>query len=64
MSQRNQGFCGALGNYTFEHLNSVNLKHYSQTCSNEHLCKTTNAESAQANSCSIITIYRDQQPVF
>ena len=23
---------------------------YSQTCSNDHLCKTTNAESAQTNS--------------
>ena len=32
-------FCGAMGNYTFEHLNSINLKHYSQTCSNEHLSK-------------------------
>ena len=30
-----------MGNYTFEHLNSINLKHYSQTCSNEHLCKMT-----------------------
>ena len=42
----NQGFCGAMGNYKFEHLNSINLKHYNQTCSNDHLCKTTNAESA------------------
>ena len=33
-----------------EHLNSINLKHYSETCSNEQLCKMTNAESAQANS--------------
>ena len=33
-------------NYTLvEHLNSINLKHYSETCSNDHLCKTTNAES-------------------
>ena len=45
----NQGFCGTMGNYTFEHLNSVNLKHHSQTCSNNHLCQTTTAESAQAN---------------
>ena len=44
-----------MGNYTFKHLNSINLKHYSQTCSNEHLCKTTNAQSAQANSHSIVT---------
>ena len=42
-------------NYTLvEHLNSVNLKHYSETCSNDHLCKTTNAESAQANSRQIV----------
>ena len=34
-----------MGNYTFEHLNSINLKHYSH--SNDHLCQTTNAESAQ-----------------
>ena len=35
-------------NYTLvEHLNSINLKHYSETCSNDHLCKTTNAESPQ-----------------
>ena len=33
----------------------MNLKHYSQTCSNDHLCKTTNAESAQANSRSVAT---------
>ena len=52
----NQGFCGAMENYALvEHLNSVNLKHYSETCSNDHLCKTTNAESAQANSCQIVT---------
>ena len=31
-------------NYTLvEHLNSINLKHYSETCSNDHICKTTNA---------------------
>ena len=36
-----------MGNYTFEHLNSINLKHYSETCSNEDLCKTTNAEYAK-----------------
>ena len=35
---------------TFEHLN---LKHYSQTCSNDHLCQMTTAKSAQANSHSI-----------
>ena len=28
---------------------------YSETCSNEHLCKTTNAESTQANSRHIVT---------
>ena len=28
---------------------------YSETCSNEHLCKTTSAESAQANSRHIVT---------
>ena len=41
------------------HLNiwtKINLKHYSQTCSNDHLCKTTNAESAQANSRPIIMV--------
>ena len=44
-----------MGNYTFEHQNSINLKHYSQTCSNEELCKTTNAEPVQANSTKIST---------
>ena len=48
-----------MGNYTFEHLNSINLKHYSQTCSNDHLCKTTNAESTQANSRSVVTVQDD-----
>ena len=48
-----------MGNYTFEHLNSINLKHYSQTCPNDHLCKMTNAESAQANSCPIVTVQDD-----
>ena len=43
-------------NYKFEHLNSINLKHYSQTCSNDHLCKVTNAESAQVNSHPNVTI--------
>ena len=43
-------------NYTIEHLNSLNLKHYSQTCSNNLLYKTTNTESTQANSCTIITV--------
>ena len=38
---------GAIGNYTFEHLNSINIKHYSQICSYDHLCKTANAESTQ-----------------
>ena len=46
-------------NYTSKHLNSMNLKHCSQTCSNGHLCKTTNAESAQANSCPIGTVQDD-----
>ena len=45
-----------MGNYTFEHLNSVNLKHSSQTCSNNHLCKTTKAEPAQADSCPIFNV--------
>ena len=45
-----------MGNYTVEHLNSINLKHYSQTYPNDHLCKTTNAESAQANSRPIVTV--------
>ena len=45
-----------MGNYTFEHLNSINLKYYSQTGSNEHLCKMTDAESTQANSRSIVAI--------
>ena len=53
-----------MGNYTFEHLNSINLKHYSETCSNDHICKTTNAESAQANSRQIVTFQRDQRPLF
>ena len=52
-------------NYTFvEHLNSINLKHYSETCPNDHICKTTNAESAQANSRQIVTFQRDQRPLF
>ena len=46
----------AMENYTLiEHLNSVNLKHYSETYSNDHLYKTTNAESTQANSHQIVT---------
>ena len=53
-----------MGNYTFEHLDLINLKHYSQTCSNDHLRQTTTAESAEANSRSIVNIYRDQQPLF
>ena len=56
MSWWNQEFCGAMGNYIFEHLKSINLKHYDQTCSNNHLWETTNAESAQANSHPIVTI--------
>ena len=48
-----------MGNYTFEHLNSINLKHYSQTFSNDHLCKITNAESAQANSHAVVTVQDD-----
>ena len=43
----------------------INLKHYSETCSNNHLSKTTthlkrpmlSAESAQANSCTIVIVY-------
>ena len=38
------------------------LKHYSQTCSNNLLCKTTNAESAQANSRTIVTVQDDRLP--
>ena len=34
----------------------INLKYYNQTCSNDHLCKMTNAESAQANSHAIFTV--------
>ena len=48
-----------MGNYKYEHLNSINLKHYSQTCSNDHICQMTNAESAQASSRLIVTIKRD-----
>ena len=51
-----------MGNYIFEHLNLLNLKHYSQTCSNNLLCKTTNAESAQANSRTIVTVQDDRLP--
>ena len=36
-----------MGNYAFEHLNSINLKRYSQTCSNNHLCKLTKTESSK-----------------
>ena len=43
-----------MGKYTFEHMNSFNLKHYSQTCLNNLLCKTTNAESTQANPRTIV----------
>ena len=46
-------------NYTFGHLNSINLKHYNQTCSNDHVCNTTNAESAQGNSHPIVTVQDD-----
>ena len=45
-----------MGNCILEHLNSINLKDYNQTCSNGHLCKTTNADSAQANSRPILTV--------
>ena len=51
-----------MGNDTFQHLNSIqhlNFKHYSQTFLNNHLCKTTNAESAQANSHPIDTAQDD-----
>ena len=40
----------------FEHLNSINLNHYSQACLNDRLCKTTDTESVQANSSLIVTI--------
>ena len=30
-----------MGNYTFENLNSTNLKHYSQAYSNDHIYKMT-----------------------
>ena len=33
----------------------INLRYYSQTCSNSRLYKVTNSESAQANSCTIVT---------
>ena len=36
-------------------MNSINLKHYSETCLKDHICKPTNAESAQANSRQIVT---------
>ena len=53
-----------MGNYTFEHLNSINLKHYVKPVQmTDHLCKMTNTESAQANSHSIVTMERDQQPL-
>ena len=39
---------------TFEHLNSINLNHYSQASSNNRPCKTTNAESVQANSRQLL----------
>ena len=47
--------CGKLYIWTSE----FNLEHYSQTCSNGHLRKMTNAESAQANSCWIVTVQDD-----
>ena len=34
----------------------INSKYYSQTCSNDHLFKTTSSEFAQANSRTIITV--------
>ena len=40
----------------------INLKHYSQTCPNNHLCKTRNAESAQANSGLIVTVQDEHLP--
>ena len=49
-----------MGNYIFEHLNLFNLKRYSQTCSNDLLCKTTSAESTQANSRTIVTVQGDR----
>ena len=44
------------GKLYFEHLNLINWKRYSQTCSKDHLCTTTNAESAQTNSHPIVTV--------
>ena len=38
------------------HLKSINLNYYSQTCSKDHLCKTTNDESTP--------VENDQQPLF
>ena len=49
-----------MGNYIFEHLNVFNLKHYSQACSNDLLCKTTNTKPAQANSRTIVTVQDDR----
>ena len=34
----------------------IKLKHYSQTCSSDHLGKMTNAESTQADSWTIVTV--------
>ena len=55
-----------MGNYSFENLNSFfhqineiilnQLKNYSQTYSNDHLCNTTNSEFTQANSRKIVTV--------
>ena len=40
-------FFEAMENYRLvEHLNPIHLRHYSETCSKDHLCKMTNAESA------------------
>ena len=50
---------GRLFILTSDNILTINLKHCSQTCSNDHLCKTTNAESAQANSCPIVTVQDD-----
>ena len=36
----NQRFCGAKGNYTFEHLNSISLKHYSTLLYKATTCLT------------------------
>ena len=68
----NQGFCGAMENYTLENLNSffhktndIILNYHKALQSyvirqpplqDNHLSKTTNAESTQPNSRTIVTL--------